>query len=128
MRTEPMTEPGTLSTNQEAAFTIQAPAAIIRATGHDIPRAARIIRRHGSIILAAGVVIHVSDPVIQASGSVIRASGAIIQRAGHVFITSVSTIGATGRISPTIGGIGRAIRDGDDAARLSRCESVSIFM
>ena len=99
------------------------PAAIIRATGHDILRAARIIPRHGPIILAPGVVIHVSDPVIQASGPVIRASGAIIQRAGHVFITSVSTIGATGRISPTIGCIRRAIRDGDDAARLSRCES-----
>ena len=100
------------------------PAAIIRATGHDILRAARIIPRHGPIILAPGVVIHVSDPVIQAfgpvirasgpviraSGSVIRASDAIIQRAGHVFITSVSTIGATGRISPTIGCIRRAIR------------------
>ena len=129
-RRNPSHSPGTLSTNQEAASTIQAPAAIIRATGHDILRAARIIPRHGPIILAPGVVIQASDPVIQASGSVIRASGfvirasgAIIQRAGHVFITSVSTIGATGRISPTIGGIRRAIRDGDDAARLSRCET-----
>ena len=152
-RTEPITEPGTLSTNQEAASTIQVPAAIIRATGHDILRAARIIPRHGPIILAPGVVIHVSDPVIQASGFVIRASGsvirtsgsvirasgsvirasgfvirasgAIIQRAGHVFIMSVSTIGATGRISPTIGCIRRAIRDCDDAARLSRCYQIA---